>query len=131
MLTSSSSVVEVVIAAETEALGRWGSGDPDGFLEICDPEVTYFDPFISQRIDGLVALREYYERLRGQVQIDHFQLFNPRVVAGADLAVLSFNFVSTTGTTSSSWNCTEVYRRNHVGWRILQTHWSFARPASS
>jgi len=25
----------------------------------------------------------------------------------------------------SRWNCTEVYRRDPVGWRIVQTHWSF------
>ena len=23
------------------------------------------------------------------------------------------------------WNCTEVYRRDPEGWRIVQTHWSF------
>jgi hypothetical protein len=23
------------------------------------------------------------------------------------------------------WNCTEVYRRDAGGWRIIQTHWSF------
>jgi hypothetical protein len=33
-----------VIATERAALDRWGKGDPDGFLSIYAPEVTYFSP---------------------------------------------------------------------------------------
>ena len=32
-----------IIATERAALDRWGRGDPQGFLEIMAPEVTYFD----------------------------------------------------------------------------------------
>lgn len=121
---------ETIIAAETQALRRWGDGDPDGFLDICHPEVTYFDPFTDSRIDGLPALRSYYEKLRGQVHIDRFEMINPKVVLGPDLAVLSFNFASHGGNDAFRWNCTEAYREVEGRWLIIQTHWSLVRPAT-
>jgi len=36
-----------IIAMEKAALKRWGRGVPDGFLEICAPDVVYFDPYVS------------------------------------------------------------------------------------
>lgn len=123
-----SETADTLIAAETAALRRWAAGDPDGFLEICDSEVTYFDPFVPQRIDGLAALRAYYDTLRGQVKADHFELHAPTVVASDTLAVLSFNFTSTGGNDRYRWNCTEVYRRTGDAWRIVQTHWSLVQP---
>jgi hypothetical protein len=121
-------VAASLIAAEEAALRRWGDGDPDGFLELCDPEVTYFDPFLDMRLDGLPALRSYYDQLRGQIHIDRFELVNPVVVAGRDLAVLTFNFHSTGGNDTHRWNCTEVYRKAGTRWLIVQTHWSIVRP---
>jgi hypothetical protein len=123
-------LTEMIIAAERQALRRWGDGDPDGFLDICHPEVTYFDPFNDSRIDGLPALRSYYERLRGQVHIDRFEMVNPKVVLGLDLAVLSFNFTSQSGNDTFHWNCTEAYCEVEGQWLIIQTHWSLVRPAT-
>lgn len=123
-------VAETIIAVETQALRRWGDGDPDGFLDICHPEVTYFDPFNDSRIDGLPALRSYYEQLRGQVHIDRFEMINPKVVLGLDLAVLSFNFASQGGNDAFRWNCTETYREVEGRWLIIQTHWSLVRPGT-
>jgi len=31
------------------------------------------------------------------------------------------------GETQHRWNCTEVCRRTHGEWRIIQTHWSFTQ----
>jgi len=50
-----------VLALERAALDRWGQGDPSGFLEICAPDVTYFDNTVERRLDGLYALTAYYE----------------------------------------------------------------------
>jgi ketosteroid isomerase-like protein len=113
-----------VLALERAALDRWAKGDPSGFLEISAPDVVYFDPFVEHRIDGLPALTELYEKIRGQVRIDRFELVNPNVQAMQDAAVLTFNFVSWTDGKQDRWNCTEVYRREPAGWRIIQTHWS-------
>ncbi len=118
-------IASTIIAMERAALDRWGRGDPSGFLEISDPDVVYFDPFVERRVDGLAALTRLYEGLRGQVQVDRYELVNPNVQLGGDIAVLTFNYVSYGGEKLERWNCTEVYRRTPAGWRIIQTHWSF------
>ncbi len=115
-----------IIDLERAALDRWGRGDPSGFLEISADDVVYFDPFLDRRIDGLGELTRHYEGIRGKVQIARYELLNPRVQSIGDAAVLTFNYVSYGGNENEfRWNCTEVYRRDPVGWRIVQTHWSF------
>lgn len=115
-----------LIAIEREALRRWCSGDPSGYLEISAPEVTYFDPFRVRRLDGLDALTALYGTLRGQIDSPRFELLNPRVQDHGDTAVLSFNFVSWERDGGvSRWNCTEVYVRVPGAHRIVHTHWSF------
>ena len=121
-------VAAELIALETGALRRWGAGDPDGYLELCDEQVTYFDPLVDGRVNGLVELRRYYDAIRGQVRIDRFELVDPRVVVGGSMAVLSFNFRSEGGNDLFHWHCTEVYFRRPTGWRLVQTHWSWVRP---
>ena len=45
------------------------------------------------------------------------------------MAVLTFNYVSYGGNENEfHWNCTEAYRKDRAGWRIIQTHWSFTNP---
>ncbi len=124
-MTNEPNTAATIIAMERAGLDRWGRGDPSGFLEICDPDVVYFDPFVELRVDGLAALTKLYESIRGQVHVDRYELINPKVQLGADLAVLTFNYVSFTDEKQDRWNCTEVYRRADAGWRIIQTHWSF------
>lgn len=116
----------VIIAMECAALERWGKGDPSGFIEICAPDVVYFDPHLPRRIDGRQALGDYYEGIRGKVSIDRFELLNPLVQQVGDAAVLTFNYVSYGGAEDERrWNCTEVYRRTADRWQIIQTHWSY------
>ncbi len=121
-------ITEAIIALETSALERWGNGDPSGFLEICAPDVVYFDPSLDRRIDGREALSKYYEAIRGKVSIERFELINPHVHLVGDAAVLTFNYVSYGGEEDEyRWNCTEVFRRTDVGWEIIQTHWSYTK----
>jgi ketosteroid isomerase-like protein len=119
-------VGRMLIETEKAALVRWGKGDPDGFLEICAPDVVYFDPYREERINGLSDLTALYESFRGKIQFDRFELVNPLVQASTDLAVLTFNYVSYTGKQPLRWNCTEVFRQapDHQ-WKIIQTHWSY------
>lgn len=123
------SVADHIITLERAALARWCRGDPSGFLEICASDVVYFDPFLPRRLDGLDALRTYYESLRGTISANRFEMLNPRVHADGSTAVLTFNFHSRNGSEKEfRWNCTEVYRRTVGDWRIIQTHWSFTGP---
>lgn len=128
--TSSPDVASQLIAMETAALERWCRGDPSGYLEICAPDVSYFDPFLPTRLDGLPALTAHYEALRGKISAARFELLNPLVCQAGPMACLSFNFVSWGGNEDAMrWNCTEVYRQDDAGWRLVQTHWSFTGAA--
>ncbi len=115
-----------IINLERAALDRWGKGDPSGFLDICAPDVVYFDPGREMRIDGKEALSEYYESIRGLVSVERYELLNPLVQLIGEAAVLTFNYVSYGGSENAyRWNCTEVYRRTGDSWEIIQTHWSY------
>ena len=125
---TSTAVARQLIELERAALRRWLAGDPSGFLELCDDEVVYFDPFVARRIDGLAALTAYYEPLRGKIHAQRFEVIEPLVQQVGQLAVLTFNFASYGGNEHAlRWNCTEVYRQRASGWKIIQTHWSFTR----
>ena len=117
--------VAEILASEREALDRWGKGDPSGFLEISARDVVYFDPMIPRRIDGLDALTDYYDKLRGMIRVERDEILNAHVQRVDRMAVLTFNYVSYGGGEDGMrWNCTEVYRKDPEGWRIIQTHWS-------
>jgi ketosteroid isomerase-like protein len=113
---------------ERAALDRWGKGDPEGFLEISDPGVVYFDPFQPRRVDGLPALSQLYSELRGKIGIDSAEIVDPKVQVHGDIAVLTFRFVSRGNESEMRWNTTEIYRRSEDGWRIIHSHWSFTQP---
>jgi len=119
-----------IISMECAALERWGNGDPSGFLEICAPDIVYFDPHLQMRIDGREALEKYYEAIWGKVSFERFELLNPLVQLVGDAAILTFNYVSYGKTDDAyRWNCTEVYRCHGDVWEIIQTHWSFTLAA--
>lgn len=122
-------VESTILSLERAALERWGQGDPDGFLELTAEDVSYFDPFVERRLDGLTSLRALYESFRGQFRIDRFELLEPRVQRHGDIAILTFRFLSEGSEGSMHWNTTEVYRQTAAGWRIVHTHWAFHRPA--
>jgi len=126
-MEAASTEADRIIAMEEAALARWCRGDPSGFLELSAPDVVYFDPFQERRVDGLAALSALYESLRGTISAERYELLRPLVQRAGDAAVLTFQFASY-GSQALRWNCTEVYRRDPAGWRIIQTHWSFAGP---
>lgn len=131
--TSSESVAAKIIAMERAALDRWGKGDPDGFLEISDPDVVYFDPFQAKRVNGIDELRRLYSALRGKINIRHYEIIDPKVEVDGNIAVLTFNFVSQVSLSQGSeremrWNATDVYRYRDGKWRIIHTHWSLTQP---
>jgi ketosteroid isomerase-like protein len=122
-------IADEILKLERAALNRWGKGDPDGYSEISAPNVTYFDPFVESRVDGLPALRAWLEQARGKVKIDHDEIIEPLVHVIGNAAILSFRFVSHGSEGSMRWNCTEVYERLEGGWKIVHTHWSFTKAA--
>ncbi|MGO4436099.1 YybH family protein [Rhizobium sp. RAF56] len=120
---------ETIIAMERRALVRWCKGDPSGFLEISAPDVVYFDPIVPRRLDGLEALTTYYEGVRGKIIAARFDILHPLVQFIDNTAVLTFNYISYEGNEGRRlrWNCTEVFRHDPNGWKIVQTHWSLTQ----
>jgi ketosteroid isomerase-like protein len=127
-------VPETIIRLERGALERWGKGDPDGYLSIMAPEITYFDPTVSMRIDGREKLKPLLEVVRGRLSIEQAEMINPAVMRDGNVAVLTFNLISRGASLNGSprrdvkWNSTEVYRQIDGNWKIVHSHWSFTTP---
>lgn len=123
--TTNTDISETIIALEKRALEKWNQGDPSGYLDLSADDVTYFDPSIEQRLDGLDSLKKYYEPIKGLIRISKYEMLNPKVTATNDMAVLTFDLHSYKADTVSEWHCTEVYRLELGGqWKIVHTHWS-------
>jgi ketosteroid isomerase-like protein len=125
---------ETIIGLERAALDRWGKGDPDGYLSIMAPDVTYFDPTTDARVDGKERLKTMLDAIRGKISIERAEFVNPAVVGQDDVAILTFNLISHGGQfaggpkNDARWNCTEVYRRIDGTWKIVHSHWSYTKP---
>jgi ketosteroid isomerase-like protein len=128
-------VAATIIALEKAALDRWGQGDPIGFVEIAAPQITYFDPDVERRIDGIEAFAEVMSRIKGKIFMDGYELLNPTVEISDELAVLSFNYTSWGESDGepwrSNWNSSEVYRKIGDEWRLVHSHWSRTQPESA
>ena len=122
-----------IIALERAALDRWGKGDPQGYIEIFAPEITYFDPFTAKRIDGLPAMKEMLQPFTGKIHVDRYEMSNPRLQESGDIGVLTYNLQNYVRRPDGStnvvrWNSTAVYRRAGGTWRMIHNHWSFTQP---
>jgi uncharacterized protein (TIGR02246 family) len=123
-----------VIAMERAALDRWGKGDPQGYLDIMAPEVTYFDPVQEKRLDGLDAMKKMLAPITGKIKVSRFDMINPKVQPHGDSALLTFNLVSYVTAPDGKeravarWNSSELYARVDGQWRIVHSHWSYIKP---
>ena len=126
--------LDEIIALERGALDRWGKGDVHGFFEIMADDITYFDPNLDQRLDGLAAIRKYIEPFQGKIKIDRYEFVNPKVQPIGDVAILTFKLVNYrrqpdgAESVANRWNSTETYRRVNGAWKIAHSHWSNVRP---
>jgi uncharacterized protein (TIGR02246 family) len=126
-------VTETIINLERAALDRWGKGDPEGYLEIMAPEMTYFDPFTKERVNGLDAMRQYLAPITGKIHIERYEMIAPHVQLYGDAAILTFNLEDavkepdTDNVAIAHWNSTEVYRHIDGNWKIVHSHWSYTK----
>jgi hypothetical protein len=122
-----------LLVLEDRAMERWRRGDPWGFLELSATDVSYFDPETDGRLDGSDALRRLYAEVEGKIHYDVSQYIVPRVQPFGDVSVLSYHYRSAdlqpdgTAGAGTLWNTTEVFARIDDQWRIVHTHWSYAR----
>jgi ketosteroid isomerase-like protein len=123
-----------IIALERAALDRWNKGEPQGYLDLYAPEITYFDPATARRIDGLEAMKAYYAPITGKIKSSRYDMIAPKVQRYGEVAVLSFQLVSFglkpdgAEQTLARWNSTAVYRQIGSTWKTAHTHWSYIQP---
>ena len=122
-----------IITLERDALDRWGSGDPGGFLDLYAGNISYFDPSTAARMDGHDAMAAYYRPLIGKIQIPRYEMLAPQVIIDGDMALLTYNLVSYQTddqgreSVGTRWNSTVVYQRQRGTWKSVHSHWSFTR----
>ena len=134
MKTESDSITETIVALERESLECWNKGDIDGTVEHYAEDVTYFDPLVETRCDGRAKVAAYFHDVfAGRIDIPRYEMLNPQVIVGRDLAVLNYNLVNYVRgkegaeEAGTPWNSTQVYRRIDGHWRVVHVNWSFTR----
>ncbi len=110
-------------ALERQALGAWGSGDPEPNLALLAEDVTYFDDGQKRRLDGLAAVKAYFEPFRGKPLFSSFEIADARVQRSGDCAVLTYRLLLN----GNPFHTTEVFERRREGWRIIHSHFSKAK----
>lgn len=121
---STEDITKELFALERQTMEGWLQGNPDPTLAILDPEVTYFHAPLEKRLDGLAAVRAFFEPYRGKPLFDNYEMLEPKVQAGGDVAVLTYQLVTQNGPLASRWNSTVVYQHKKEGWRVIHAHWS-------
>lgn len=132
-----SKLSEEIVTIERSALDRWIAFDPEGYLDLYALDVTYFDPSLESRIDGLEAMRRYYgpvKDLKGTIREPRYEMISPKVQAHGEIAILTFELINygkrgdKPETVLARWNSTEVYKEINGQWKITHSHWSYIKP---
>jgi len=116
-----------VIALERSALDKWSQGNPAGYAEACDADITYLDDIGAQaRINGQESMRKYLATLEGKIPAHKYEMVNPKVQVYGDVAILTLLYHSSSleGQPLRKWKATSIYRHNGVAWRLVHAHWS-------
>jgi len=130
-------LLEELVALERSALDRWTKFDPQGYLDLQAPEVTYFDPFTERRVDGLDAMQVRLapmKKMKPPFTDPQYEMIGPKVQRHGDVALLTFNLVNygklpgAPERVLARWNSTEVYSRIGGTWKIIHSHWSYIQP---
>jgi ketosteroid isomerase-like protein len=127
-LAAADSTEQTILAMERRGMDAWGQGNPDEFLKISDPEITWLHSSFEKRYEGLQEVKALYEGFRGRPLFDRYEITSPKVVASGNTAILTYLFTTQNGTLTRQWHATEVYRKGRAGWRILHSHFSQVKP---
>jgi ketosteroid isomerase-like protein len=130
-------LVDEIVGLERAALDRYIALDPQGYVDLYAPEVTYFDPTTERRVNGREAMQMLLAPMKNvklPFKDRRYEMIDPRVQRHGDVALLTFNVVNY-GTVPdrpesvlSRWNSTEVYARIDGKWKIIHSHWSYTKP---
>ena len=93
-------------------------------MAAADPDITLFHVMTAGRVEGIPAVKELYAAYGGRPLFDGYQIENPKVQAGGDMAILSYQLVTRNAGVTQKWNATEVYQRKKGAWRVIHSHFS-------
>jgi hypothetical protein len=118
-----------LIAIERASMEGWLKGDSGPMLAAADPSITLFHVMTPGRLDGAAAVKALYAPYAGRPLYDSYQIANPKVQSGADMAILTYQLVTQNGATTRRWHATEVFQKKKDGWRVIHSHFSAAAEA--
>jgi uncharacterized protein (TIGR02246 family) len=130
-------VTQEILALERAALDRWIALDPEGYLQLYAPDVTYFDPTTDLRVDGLKAMQERLAPMKSAkspFSDRRFEMVGAKVQRYGEVALLTFNLnvygrpANQPERVLTRWNSTEVYGRRNGKWALVHSHWSYIKP---
>ena len=113
-----------LIAMERASMDGWLKGDSGPMLSAADQDITLFHIMTQQRLDGVEAVKALYAPYAGRPLFDSYRIENPKVQAGGDMAILSYQLATQNGGVTRRWNATEVYQKKRAGWRVIHSHFS-------
>lgn len=113
-----------LIAMERTSMDGWLKGDSGPMLAASDADITLFHVMTDRRLEGTAAVKDLYAPYAGRPLYDSYQIENPKVQAGGDMAILSYQLVTHNGDLTRKWNATEVYQKKKAGWRVIHSHFS-------
>jgi hypothetical protein len=120
----SDSTENVILALERRGMEGWLAGNPDPFLAMSDPKITFVHAALGTRLDGLDAVKAVYETYRGRPLFDSYRIISPKVVLAGNTAVLSYEFETHNGSLARRWFATSIYQKGDTGWLIVHAHFS-------
>lgn len=119
-----------LIGLERAALAKWFKGDTSGYEKLWSKRsFSYFDAVVTERVDDHESISAFLKSIDGKLFADSYDFRHPRVQAGEDMAVLTFQLFAKTSLIDMEYNCIEVYQKEQDGeWRVIHSTWSFIRP---
>lgn len=114
-------------------LDEWGKGHTMIFPQNSAEEITYFDPSLEKRINGIQEFTKLLKPIENQFTIEKYEMLDPKVQVHGEVAVLSYNLMDYSKNPEGVekkflWNSTEVYKKIDGDWKIIHSHWSFTKP---
>lgn len=123
-------LAEHIIELEKGALDKWFHGDTTGYEQLWSRRsFSYFDSVGAKRVDDHATIAQFLKTIEGKLFADDYELCNPRVQIGKDMAVLTYQLFAKTTLLDMEYNCIEVYQLEENGdWHVIHSTWSFIRP---
>ena len=121
---------EYIIGLELSALEKWFKGDVSGYAQLWSKRsFTYFDAVEAKRIEQFADMVPLLNRVEGRLSADNFEVRDPRVQLGQDMAVLTYQLFAKTNLIDIDYNCIEVFQKEEDGeWYAIHSTWSVLRP---